>query len=229
MGKQEVFAAAIGRRHGLLLCAAMLIIPLAAEAQEPAAGRRPAPQPATRRTVIAPPSASLADPSAVLRAVLPYTPPPPRLAVVARDGVAVEASPLEWLPAGEMPGTLELRFCKCPNEWRLCPAWPCADCCRVIVRKLEDGNTSRASASTEPDQLLARAGLRRARGAVPRPVVEIPVYEWGGQPQQYISCIQKDSNGNCIHWRICGTTTSGVYRCYDVVKDPVFGWVVTWE
>jgi hypothetical protein len=49
------------------------------------------------------------------------------------------------------------------------------------------------------------------------------------QPDQTISCMQKDAQGNCIHWRICGTTTSGAYRCYDVVKDPASGWVVTWK
>ncbi len=27
---------------------------------------------------------------------------------------------------------------------------------------------------------------------------------------------------------VSGTTVSGVYKCYDVVKDPLFGWVVTW-
>lgn len=77
--------------------------------------------------------------------------------------------------------------------------------------------------------MLARAGLKRAAGQRRPYALDLVLFGSAPQPEQYISCMEKDKQGNCTHWRICGTTNSGVYRCYDVVKDPVFGWVVTWE
>jgi hypothetical protein len=78
------------------------------------------------------------------------------------------------------------------------------------------------------DGILSQAGLQRVSGRKKSYPIELVLLGAEPHPEQTITCMAKDAQGNCTHWRICGTTVSGVYKCYDVVKDPLFGWVVTW-
>ena len=78
------------------------------------------------------------------------------------------------------------------------------------------------------DGILSQVGLQRVSGRKKSYPIELVLLGAEPRPEQTITCMAKDAQGNCTHWRICGTTVSGVYKCYDVVKDPLLGWVVTW-
>jgi len=139
----------------------------------------------------------------------------------------------------------------------MCPeSWSCADCCEVIKKAFEartllphgrdygpvlifdaKQKQGRFLDPTERmfkeelskiDGILSQAGLQRVSGRKKSYPIELVLLGAEPHPEQTITCMAKDAQGNCTHWRICGTTVSGVYKCYDVVKDPLLGWVVTW-
>lgn len=173
------------------------------------------------------------DAASLVRVLTPYTKPPEQLWVVLPDQTAVLVSSVEWASAGGE--ATDYRICGCSKESgggsALCPADVTCDlCCKVERRPaVADLRTASPAGAAQADSVLTRAGLRRASGRPKSYPLDLVLVTQEGPPQQTISCMEKDSQGNCTHWRICGTTTGGAYRCYDVVKDPAFGWVVTWQ
>jgi hypothetical protein len=140
---------------------------------------------------------------------------------------------------------------------QMCPErWSCVDCCEVIKKAFEARTLLPRDRDYGPvlvfdakqkqgrfldptermfkeelskiDGILSQAGLQRVSGRKKSYPIELVLLGAEPRPEQTITCMAKDAQGNCTHWRICGTTVSGVYKCYDVVKDPLLGWVVTW-
>lgn len=80
----------------------------------------------------------------------------------------------------------------------------------------------------QAEAALATAGLRRISGRPGGYPLGLVIFDPAEEPQQTITCVQRDSQCNCTQWKICGTTNGETYRCYDLMKDPAFSWIVTW-
>jgi hypothetical protein len=197
---------------------------------------RPLPNKQKDRIVIAPVTISIPDESALINVLRPFSTPPKSILVFLEDGTGVMVGNLEWIENNQYEPQNRPSVCLCDNrrvifcDWRGCGTRLCASKCHgdvtIIsepIRKLPPTN------SAEVISILRSAGLQFSSGKRKKAYpIEIVLYDGGSQPEQTITCMAKDAQGNCTHWRICGTTVSGVYKCYDVVKDPLLGWVVTW-
>ncbi len=237
--KSHIFVGVL--RVFLTLCASGMLLFQAAFSQEQQRTPQSKGLPVTsvsNRLVIAPATASIPDASALIQALLPHSVPPESLVVVLHDKTGVRVRNLEWdshymqlSAAKQLPKGI--KWCDCGSSLgrHLCPeSWSCADCCSVIKKAFESRTLS-PEQSSEIDAILREVGLQRVSNDDNKKKTYPIAFNLFGadpKPEQTITCMNKDAKGNCTHWRICGTTTSGTYRCYDVVKDPVFGWVVTW-
>lgn len=225
----------------LLSCALGIVSPLAFSQEQ---GRRTQPEakvaePAAatvRKLVVAPPSASIPDRETLIRTLMPYSAPPESLVVVLPDGTSGLVRNLEWAqPQGnpanqkQKPG---MRYCDCGGNMgrHLCPdSWTCADCCALIKKVLYDTRMFPKDRQQELDEVLSEAGLKRATARRQRPLLPINFFSSDPSPDQTITCMAKDAQGNCTHWRICMKLDSGIERCWDVIKDPLLGWAVAWK
>ncbi len=197
------------------------------------------------RVVIAPATESLADGQSVLQKLLPYTTPPGSAVVVLNDGSAVTVEGLEWAEGpGSNPKPQGYIKCACQcitGKVFICGApdgmsyEKCCDrCCKMRLEGPRpmpmpyDRTASPGPRAAEVDASLAALGLRRATAGRKAYPIDLVLLGSNPQPEQIFICMRKDAQGQCIHWRICGTNNEGVYKCYDIVKDPAFGWVVTW-
>ncbi len=192
-----------------------------------------------RGLVIAAATVSIPNEQTLVRTLLPHSTPPDSVVVILNDETAVAVENLEWI---ENPGTgsmlYRLCMCTCIRGKPFTCAAPdkmtyeqcCDRCCRMRLEGPQPQPYERLSGNrtAEVEASLAQVGLKRASGQKKTYPIDLPLFGSNPNPQQTITCLQKDEQGNCIRWRICGTTTSGVYKCYEIVKDPAFGWVVTW-
>jgi hypothetical protein len=194
---------------------------------------------------LAPPDLSIPDESTLIQILAPYSPPPDSMIVVLKSGKAVVLNGLEWATTEISPPNLKqkpgIKWCSCKSGNHMCPeSWTCSDCCALLdkifleYRVIPKYNELPKDMQAEVDSTLLEANLKLPEmhfylNKKQKKLYEVDMKLINPQPDQTISCMQKDAQGNCTHWRICGTTTSGAYRCYDVVKDPAFGWVVTWN
>jgi hypothetical protein len=197
------------------------------------------------RRILTLPDVPIPDESTLIQILAPYSPPPDSMVVVLKSGKAVVLNGLAWATTEISPSNLKqkpgIKWCSCKSGNHMCPeSWTCSDCCALLdkifleYRVIPKYNELPKDMQAEVDSTLLEANLKLPEmhfylNKKHKKLYEVDMKLINPQPDQTISCMQKDAEGNCTHWRICGTTTSGAYRCYDVVKDPAFGWVVTWN
>jgi hypothetical protein len=186
------------------------------------------------------------------------TPPDPLSIVFEDGRVMfVHGIDWQTAPASATANTKGARWCKCEGGREVfCPkGWACGDCCDVVLKAFEARTLLPRDRDCGPvlifdakqkqgrfldptermfkeelskiDGILSQAGLQRVSGRKKSYPIELVLLGAEPRPEQLIVCMARDAQGNCIHWRFCGETSSGV-KCYDVVKDPVKGWVATW-
>jgi hypothetical protein len=194
--------------------------------------------------IIAPPTISIPDEGTLIRTLLPYSTPPDSVTVILNDETAVTVENLEWI---ENPGTgtMLYRLCMCtcmPGKTYTCAApdkmtyEQCCDrCCKMRLEgpQPEPMPYDRVSGPrlAEVEASLAQVGLKRASGPKKKYPIDLNLIEVEQNPQQYISCLRRDANGNCTWWRVCGVEKTWLFTlCYDIILTP-YGWGVAshWE
>jgi hypothetical protein len=92
---------------------------------------------------------------------------------------------------------------------------------------MPDPVTVRTYASLNWNEPIKDEGTLRA--ALQKRTIAGPI-KFENQPDQRITCMRRNANGDCDWWRICGNLgPNGEYRCYDIMYlGPGIGWQVAW-
>jgi hypothetical protein len=92
---------------------------------------------------------------------------------------------------------------------------------------LPDPVTVRTYASLNWNEPIKDEGTLRA--ALQKRAIAGPI-KFENQPDQRITCMRRNANGDCDWWPICGNLgPNGEYRCYDIMYlGPGIGWQVAW-